>query len=104
MGGDEGNGGSACAAGEGFSFKTPLKGPDSKRSVGLKGGEVDVGAVGLKSGVAAEMGSFAGEVDGLYVGDEEDGVGDACVEEVDGFSCEEVVLDTVGFAEIDPDI
>ena len=81
---DEGAGNHAGAAGEGFIFDAALVGADAD-AIGSEGlDEVGVGAFGSEGFVVAEAGTEFTDIDGIDVVKEDDGVGDAGVEAVDG--------------------
>ena len=81
---DDGAGHRAGAAGEGFIFYSPFVGADGDVAGGGDADDVGICSLGSEVFVLAQGGAIAGDV---YVGqvvDENDGVGDAGIQRVDG--------------------
>ena len=95
---DEGAGDHAGATGEGFILNAALIGADADAVGGEGLDEVGVGAFGSESFVVAEAGTELADIDGIDVVKEDDGVGDAGVEAVDG---EEFAGDREGLVELE---
>ncbi len=81
---DDGTGHGAGAAGECFVLDPAFVGADPQELGGDDMDKVGIGSAGGEVGVMAQGGAVAAHVDVMHIGHEDDGVGDAGVQRVDG--------------------